>query len=139
MQPPKRGIAAAGRATDDPLPTLERPAALRTRARLGLPNPATLRRGLLEHAAPSAFLSPLRRIGGGCPRSARRVSTFDDGHALYQAVCDQGLEGVVAKRSASTYRPGQRGWVKVKNPGYWRREQEIAAVKRSLERRPTAL
>jgi ATP-dependent DNA ligase len=54
-------------------------------------------------------------------------------------VCDQGLEGVVAKRSASTYRPGQRGWVKVKNPGYWRREQEIAAVKRSLERRPTAL
>jgi ATP-dependent DNA ligase len=35
--------------------------------------------------------------------------TFDDGHALYHAVCEPGIEGVVAKRSASTYRPAQRG------------------------------
>ena len=42
---------------------------------------------------------------------------FADGHELYMAVCEHGLEGIVAKRSASTYRPGQRGWVKVKKPG----------------------
>jgi ATP-dependent DNA ligase len=60
--------------------------------------------------------------------------TFDNGHALYQAVCEHGLEGVVAKRSASTYRPGQRGWVKIKNPGYWRRDQEIGSLRRSLDR-----
>lgn len=62
---------------------------------------------------------------------------FEDGHALYQAVCEQGLE-VVAKRSASLYRPGQRGWIKIKNPAYWRRGQEIASLRRSLERRAAA-
>jgi ATP-dependent DNA ligase len=57
---------------------------------------------------------------------------FDDGPALYQAVCERGLEGIVAKRSASVYRPGQRGWIKIKNPGYWRRDQEIESLLRSL-------
>ena len=47
--------------------------------------------------------------------------TFDDGHALYDAVCERGLEGVVAKWRRASYRPGQRGWIKVKNPAYWRR------------------
>jgi ATP-dependent DNA ligase len=61
--------------------------------------------------------------------------TFADGPELYAAVCEHGLEGIVAKRSASTYRPGQRGWVKVKNPGYWRRESEIEMMQRSRERR----
>ena len=55
--------------------------------------------------------------------------TFDDGRSLFQAVCEHGLEGVVAKRSASTYRPGQRGWVKIKNRGYWRRDQEIKSLR----------
>jgi ATP-dependent DNA ligase len=32
--------------------------------------------------------------------------TFADGPELYGAVCEHGLEGIVAKRSASTYRPG---------------------------------
>ena len=63
---------------------------------------------------------------------------FADGHELYRAVCAQGLEGMVAKRSASTYRPGQRGWIKIKNPGYWRRDQELAAMKRSSERHVAA-
>jgi ATP-dependent DNA ligase len=53
-------------------------------------------------------------------------------------VYEQKLEGVVAKRSASAYRPGQRGWIKVKNPGYWRRDQEIESLRRSLERRTVA-
>jgi bifunctional non-homologous end joining protein LigD len=60
---------------------------------------------------------------------------FADGPGLYQAVCEHGLEGIVAKRLASTYRPGQRGWIKIKNPSYWRRDQEIRDVRRSRERR----
>jgi ATP-dependent DNA ligase len=34
------------------------------------------------------------------------------------------LEGVVAKRRSSRYRPGERGWVKTKNRTYWRYEIE---------------
>jgi bifunctional non-homologous end joining protein LigD len=60
---------------------------------------------------------------------------FDDGQALFEAVCDHGLEGVVAKRRRGIYRPGRRGsWVKVKNPGYWRRESEVEGFRRSLAR-----
>jgi bifunctional non-homologous end joining protein LigD len=61
--------------------------------------------------------------------------TFADGHALYAGVCEHGLEGIVAKRRSSPYRSGQRGWVKVKNPAYWRRESEMEAMQRSAERR----
>ena len=42
---------------------------------------------------------------------------FDDGPTLFETTCEQGLEGIVAKRRDSLYRPGERGWVKVKNPG----------------------
>jgi ATP-dependent DNA ligase len=49
----------------------------------------------------------------------------------YTAVCELGFEGVVAKKHSSLYRPGEKGWVKVKNPGYWRREAELEAVVRS--------
>ena len=45
---------------------------------------------------------------------------FDDGPALLAATCEQGLEGVVAKRRHSLYWPGERGWIKVKNRDYWR-------------------
>jgi hypothetical protein len=31
------------------------------------------------------------------------VSTFDDGEALYQAVCERGLEGIIAKRERDRY------------------------------------
>jgi bifunctional non-homologous end joining protein LigD len=36
--------------------------------------------------------------------------TFDDGRALFEAVCRLGFEGVVAKNHSSLYRPGERGW-----------------------------
>ena len=50
-------------------------------------------------------------------------------------MCEHGLEGVVAKRLRGIYRPGQRGsWLTVKNPDYWRREDEVAALTRSIER-----
>ena len=61
--------------------------------------------------------------------------TFEDGETLFASVCEFGLEGVVAKRHLSTYRSGQRGWVKKKNPNYWRRESEVEGVRRSRERR----
>jgi bifunctional non-homologous end joining protein LigD len=50
--------------------------------------------------------------------------TFDDGEALFEAICAHELEGVVAKRRNSRYRPGERGWVKTKNRSYWRWEME---------------
>jgi bifunctional non-homologous end joining protein LigD len=45
----------------------------------------------------------------------RTPETFDDGEALFEAVCERELEGIVAKRVDSRYRPGERGWVKIKN------------------------
>jgi bifunctional non-homologous end joining protein LigD len=65
-----------------------------------------------------------------------------DGAALFAASREQGLEGIVAKRLASPYRPGKRGkeWLKVKNsrsqevviggwlPGKGRREGELGAL-----------
>jgi ATP-dependent DNA ligase len=49
---------------------------------------------------------------------------FADGAALFDAVCEQELEGVVAKRLNESYKPGYRGWVKTKNRDYWRYEME---------------
>jgi ATP-dependent DNA ligase len=40
------------------------------------------------------------------------------------------LRGVVAKNHSSFYRPNDRGWVKVKNPNYWRRDAEREAMTR---------
>ena len=61
--------------------------------------------------------------------------TFDDGAALFTAVCELGFEGVVAKNHSSLYRPNDRGWVKVKNPNYWRRDAEREAMARKHARR----
>ena len=61
--------------------------------------------------------------------------TFEDGAALLAAVCERGLEGVVAKLNSSTYRPGDRGWVKIKNRAYWRRDAELEAMQIRAERR----
>jgi bifunctional non-homologous end joining protein LigD len=61
------------------------------------------------------------------------AEAFDDGHALFAAVCDRGLEGVVAKRRCQRYRPGERAWIKTKNKDYWRYDQELEAVRRAVE------
>jgi ATP-dependent DNA ligase len=50
-------------------------------------------------------------------------------------VCRLGLEGVVAKRLSSRYRANTRGWIKTKNPSYWRRDLERDAVAKSRGRR----
>jgi hypothetical protein len=59
---------------------------------------------------------------GGPSRQA--YTGFDDGEALFEAICAHGLEGVVAKRRSSRYQPGERGWVKIKNRNYCRYEME---------------
>jgi bifunctional non-homologous end joining protein LigD len=41
--------------------------------------------------------------------SWRTCDTFSDGDALLEAVCGMGLEGVIAKKRSSHYRPGDRG------------------------------
>ena len=65
-----------------------------------------------------------------------------DGAALQRASRDQALEGIIAKRLDSPYRPGKRGrdWLKIKNhreqevviggwlPGKGRREGELGAL-----------
>jgi bifunctional non-homologous end joining protein LigD len=54
----------------------------------------------------------------------RTPEAFDDGEALFEAVCERELEGIVAKRRDGRYRPGERGWTKIKNRNYWRYEME---------------
>jgi ATP-dependent DNA ligase len=40
----------------------------------------------------------------------------------------------VAKRLADPYRPGERGWIKIKNRAYWRfgKERELARPRQKL-------
>jgi bifunctional non-homologous end joining protein LigD len=56
---------------------------------------------------------------------------FDDGEALWAAVCEHELEGIVCKRSHEPYLCGVRTWVKVKNRDYWRYELERDGAIRS--------
>jgi bifunctional non-homologous end joining protein LigD len=63
---------------------------------------------------------------------------FEDGGSLWSAVCEHELEGVVAKRLDEPYRPGERGWVKVKNRAYWRWELERESMAKSWQRSPAA-
>jgi bifunctional non-homologous end joining protein LigD len=65
----------------------------------------------------------------------RVPEAFDDGPALWEAVWEHGLEGVVAKRLHERYLPGERAWVKVKNRAYWRYELEREGAIRSHQRR----
>ncbi len=76
----------------------------------------------------------LRELGLDGP-SWTTSETFEDGPALFDTVCRLGLEGVVAKRLSSRYRPNERGWIKTQNPSYWRRDSEREAIQRSRERR----
>jgi hypothetical protein len=48
--------------------------------------------------------------------------------------CNTGLKESSAKRRNGVYRPGYRGWTKVKNPSYWRRGSELQLMRRRGER-----
>jgi len=41
---------------------------------------------------------------------------------------DQELEGLVAKPLAGVYKPGERGWLKVKNKAHWKYAVEREAM-----------
>jgi hypothetical protein len=72
----------------------------------------------------------LEQLGLDGPRW-RVPEAFDDGAALWEAVCEHELEGLVAKRLHEPYLPGERTWVKVKNRAYWRWELEREGAFRS--------
>jgi bifunctional non-homologous end joining protein LigD len=65
----------------------------------------------------------------------RVPEAFEHGEALWAAVCEHELEGVVAKRVHEPYLCGERAWVKVKNRAYWRYELEREGAIRSRTRR----
>jgi bifunctional non-homologous end joining protein LigD len=83
----------------------------------------TLNGDSLMHMPYSERRSRLEPLNLNGP-SWQTPATFEDGEALFGAVCERELEGVVAKRLNGRYRPGERGWIKVKNRGYWRYELE---------------
>jgi bifunctional non-homologous end joining protein LigD len=72
--------------------------------------------------------------------TAVRVSeAFDDGPALLRAAEEQSLEGIIAKRSDSPYRPGRRTreWLKIKTHGS--QEFVIAGYTKGQGRRSSRL
>ena len=84
--------------------------------------PYAKRRGILERLG----------LNGG---HWRTPEAFEDGHALWEAVCEHELEGVVAKRRSGRYVPGDRGWIKTKNRAYWRFEMEREGAFKSRRQR----
>jgi bifunctional non-homologous end joining protein LigD len=70
----------------------------------------------------------------GPPSVVEVVGSFEDGPALWDAIVARGLEGVVAKREREPYRPGVRLWVKTKNRGTARFQEESAGAFRWVRR-----
>jgi bifunctional non-homologous end joining protein LigD len=60
--------------------------------------------------------------------------TFTEGAAIPRRSTNTASKASL-QSGDSRYRPGERRWVKVKNPNYWRRDAEIESIQRSLERR----
>jgi hypothetical protein len=80
------------------------------------------------------------RIGKGAESwIALTDGIVGDGRALYRAVVDAALEGIVAKRLADAYRPSRTRWHKVLNRGYSQRHGRCRLVSRAgvAPRRPT--
>jgi hypothetical protein len=38
------------------------------------------------------------------------------------------------RKRSGFYRSGERGWIKMKNPKYWRRDSEMEAMQRSVRK-----
>ena len=67
-------------------------------------------------------------------RCARLADVFDDGQALFDAVVEHGLEGIVAKRRNGIYRPGLPGLDEDQEPGLLAARVEIELMQRRRER-----
>ena len=70
-----------------------------------------------------------RAISGFCGFGGAVTPSHADGEALWEKVCELGLEGVVAKKRSGHYLPGRRGWIKTKNRAYWRYPLELEAAR----------
>ena len=82
-------------------------------------------RGRSDHLTPVGppDRASSRASGWGEGPGSHPTSTTN-GPALFAAVVEAELEGIVAKRLTDPYRPGERGWLKAKNRSYWRFQQE---------------
>jgi bifunctional non-homologous end joining protein LigD len=79
---------------------------------------------VLPYAERRRLLDSLNLVGP----TWRTPPMFEDGPELFDAVCRVGVEGIIGKRLDEPYKPGERGWLKVKNRGYWRYPYEVAAL-----------
>ena len=84
----------------------------------------------LPHADRRALLEELDLNGPAW----RTPEAFEDGEALLEPTGKLGLEGWWRKKRSERYRPGERGWVRVKHRHYWRFGQELERA-RSRRRR----
>jgi ATP-dependent DNA ligase len=63
------------------------------------------------------------------PRLVFSEGIVGSGRAFFEAVCREGLEGVVAKRLDGRYRPGRRDWIKIKpRSGFPRRHDLLSRL-----------
>ena len=53
-----------------------------------------------------------------CPRLLYAQHIEANGKQLFQEICSRDLEGIVAKRSRSSYRASRSAWLKIKNRSY---------------------
>ena len=70
--------------------------------------------------------------------NVKLVATFEDGQALFDVICERGLEGVVGKRLCDPYRPAEPAWIKTKNKSTRRFAEELAGATSERRRRRIA-
>ena len=71
----------------------------------------------------------------GSPTIAETVSVETRGRQLFDLICENDLEGIVAKRLADPYEPRVK-WLKIKNPDYSQKEGRGDLFERSNKWRP---
>jgi ATP-dependent DNA ligase len=52
------------------------------------------------------------------PRALVYVQHFTTGTDLFRVICEQDMEGIVAKQASASYSPDATTWVKIKNKRY---------------------
>jgi len=86
------------------------------------PLPLAERRRRLQHILPK-----------GSAVISEALSATGTGHELFELMCANDLEGIVAKRLTDAYRPSAR-WLKIKNPNYSQNEGRRELFDRSPRR-----
>ena len=60
----------------------------------------------------------LRKLLPRKPHAVLYVQHVTSGMDLFRVICEQDMEGVVAKQAAASYTPDATTWVKIKNKHY---------------------